>query len=165
MMKRITFSLLVLLTASTGVLADSHTQAEINAQIWVPFIQSYADGDGDLHASLYSKSIVRVNRGEVTTGDAYIERMRDYVNSLRARGGRAIAFRFNERSTDGETAYETGVYRLAGNNGTAHYGQFEVIIRKENGRWKLTFDHDQPTDRAAWNAAEPMEPVLIPTDR
>lgn len=163
-MKQIAFSLLTLFAASASALADNHTQREINAQIWLPFIQSYADGDGDLQASLYSKSIVRVNRGEVQTGDAYIERMRDYVNSLRARGGRSIAFRFTERSTNGDTAYETGVFRLMGSDGTAHYGQFEVIIRKENGRWKLTFDHDQPTDRVAWNDAEPMEPVLIPTD-
>ena len=164
-MKQFTLSMLALFALSSATFADSHTQAEINADVWIPFVQSYADGDGDLHASLYSNSIVRVSRGEVQTGDAYIERMRSFVNSLRARGGRAIAFRFTERSTNGETAYETGVFRLMGSNGTAHYGQFEVIMRKEGGRWKLTFDHDQPTDRAAWESAEPMEPVLIPTDR
>lgn len=164
-MQKLAITLLAIVGFNTQTFADGHTQAEINAQIWLPFIQSYAEGDGDLHASLYSKDIVRVNRGNVQTGEAYIERMRDYVNSLRERGGRPIAFRFTERSTNGETAYETGVFRLMRNDGTGMYGQFEVLMRKEEGRWKLTFDHDQPTDRAAWDAAEPMDPVLIPTDR
>lgn len=150
---------------SMGSSADEHTAREINAHIWVPFIQSYAEGDGNLHASLYSSEIVRVNGGEVQTGQAYIDSMRNYVNSLRSRGGRAISFRFTERSNNENTAYETGVFRLMRNDGTAAYGQFEVIIKKISGRWKLAFDHDAPTNRAAWDAADPMEPVLIPTDR
>ncbi len=145
--------------------ADSHSNAEINAQIWLPFIESYAKGDGDLHASLYSDDIVRVSRGKVQTGMAYIERMREYVNSLADRGGRPISFRFNERSHNENTAYETGVFRLMHSDGTASYGRFEVVIKKIHGSWKLSFDHDQPTDRDAWNAAEPMDAMLIPADR
>lgn len=164
-MRQLLIGLLAVFGLSSLAGANEHNIREINEQIWVPFIQSYAAGDGDLHASLYSKDIVRVNRGNVTSGDAYIERMREYVNSLRERGGRAIAFRFTERSSNEDSAYETGVFRLMRNNGTAAYGQFEVIARKEDGHWKLTFDHDQPTDHEAWEAAEPMGAVLIPLDR
>lgn len=164
-MRQLIIGLLAVLSLAGFARANEHTIREINQQVWVPFIQSYAEADGDLHASLYSKDIVRVNRGNVTSGDTYIERMRNYVDGLRGRGGRAIAFRFSERSSNEDAAYETGVFRLMRDDGTAAYGQFEVIIRKEDGRWKLTFDHDQPTDQVAWEAAQPMDAILIPLDR
>ncbi len=164
-MRKVFCFLTLLVGLSSFANADSHSNSEINAQIWVPFIESYAKGDGDLHASLYSDEIVRVTNGTVQTGRAYIERMRNAVNSMRARGGRAISFRFTERSHTGDTAYETGVFRLMRADGTSSYGKFEVVIKKIDGTWKLAFDHDAPTDRAAWLSAEPMEPVLIPADR
>lgn len=157
------FTLLICLSPFAH--ADSHSNSEINAQIWVPFIESYAKGDGDLHASLYSDDIVRVSNGTVQTGRAYIERMRGAVNGMRARGGRAINFRFIERSHTDDTAYETGVFRLMRPDGTSSYGKFEVVIKKTDGIWKLAFDHDAPTDRAAWIEAQPMDPVLIPAER
>ena len=132
--------LLTVVSLSGPARSDGHTIREINEQIWIPFVRSYAEGNGDLHASLYGSDIVRVNRDNVSSGKAYIERMRAYVDGLRDRGGRAIAFRFTERTSNEDAAYETGVFRLMRNNGTAAYGQFEVIIRKEDGRWKLTFD-------------------------
>lgn len=150
--------------ASVAAYADEHSIAEINSQIWQPFIESYATGDGDLHASLYSPDIVRISRGEISTGSAYIERMRQYVNSLRARGGRSISFRFTERTHGDDIAYETGVFRIMRGDGSAMYGQFEVVIRNIGGEWKLTLDHDKPTNQMAWDEAEPMEPVLIPTN-
>lgn len=153
---------LTLITFTKAVSANELTIAEINSQIWQPFIQSYLEGDGDLHASLYSEEIVRVSGGEIRTGRAYIERMRHMVNSFRGRGGRVILFRFNERSHNDDTAYETGVFRLMRSDGTAAYGEFNVVLKKIDGRWKLTFDHDQPTDEAAWDAAQPMQAVLIP---
>ena len=161
-MRQLLLGLIAAFGLSNLATADEYTIREINEHVWVPFVQSYAEGDGDLHASLYSKDMVRVSNGKITTGDAYIERMREYVNNLRERGGRAITFRFTERSSNEDAAYETGIFRLMRNNGTAAYGQFEVIMRKEGGRWKLTFDHDQPSNREAWEAAQPMDAVLIP---
>ncbi len=157
---------LMAMFAFTGLArADEVTNREMNEQIWVPFIQSYAEGDGDLHASLYSDQMVRVSRGRVQTGKAYIERVRGQVDGMRERGGRAIAFRFTERSSNEDAVYETGVFRIMRGDGTASYGQFEIVARKEDGRWKLTFDHDQPTNQVAWEAAEPMEAILIPAGR
>lgn len=132
---------------------------EINAQIWEPFSRSYAEGDGDLHVSFYGPDIIRVSRGRVTRGSAYIERMRSFVGSLKERGGRNIAFRFTERSHSNDTAYEAGIYRLSGGE-RVHYGDFQVLIEKQDGAWKLVFDRDEPTDEAAWNAA----PIRLPGD-
>ncbi len=144
--------------------ADDMTIAEINRQVWQPFVQSYAESDGDLHASLYSQDIVRVSRGEVITGSAYIESMRRYVNGLHAQGGRIIQFRFNERSHSEDTAYESGVFRLMRSDGRAMYGAFTVVLKKTDGQWKLSFDRDERTDKAAWDSAQPMEPILTPVN-
>ncbi|MCF7561676.1 nuclear transport factor 2 family protein [Sabulilitoribacter multivorans] len=123
----------------------NHLKA-INTDVWSPFTKAFETFDYILFASIHSEDLVRVSgdsknvKGKTTYIEGYKKR---WVNK---NSNQTISFRFLERIANDISASERGIYKLTVNPNTAneqsYYGKFHVILRKENGTWKLLVDYD-----------------------
>lgn len=121
--------------------------AEIDRQIWDPFIKAYATNDVDLFNSLHTKDVLRAGPWGFAQGDTYMENNRQHFAKTKA-GERHIAFAFEYRVHEATIGYETGVYKLtrieASGDSSSHYGSFQVVLKKEGDTWKIAQDWDSP---------------------
>ena len=129
----------------------------IKTDVWIPFMESYADLDSDKLKSIHTKDIVRItiDQNEVKTGTSYLEHFGGFLDNVKQRGGQlGIAFAILSTAVDEsqDIAYQTGYYRFSSkrkddeNLVPRGYGYFNVGLRKENGTWKLWMDSDKRTD-------------------
>jgi ketosteroid isomerase-like protein len=127
-------------------------QDEINRQIWYPFMKCYEKLDPSQFMSLHSKDLMRVELDEnkMLGYDSYAAYYQDFFGRFRKTGEKIrIRFSFTHRISDGKRAYEKGYYEFtlhsAGGNVKA-YGAFSVVMRKEQGQWKIVLDSDSNKD-------------------
>lgn len=161
--------LLTLVTAFILCSASAQSpQQEINQQIWKTFIKSYNSFDTDLFMSLYSKDVIRVPRDDkkIFSFAEYkktINRDNQFNKNYNIKA--SLEIRFTERIHTATTAYETGIYKInlvenTGKKATV-YSKFMVILRKENGAWKIYVDADSAEGESIkekdFLAAKPME--------
>lgn len=168
-MKTLKIFLLFLVVNSTSSFnlngQSTNFNKEVNKAIWVNFASAYETLDINLFESLHSDSFIRVSGNSKTIRnkkeyiDSYTKWWQDKNLKL------TISFRFLERINNGEKASERGIYKLVLNANTekeaSYYGEFHVIIRKEDQVWKLLIDYDSnPNDEVGENAylmAQPQE--------
>lgn len=143
-------------------------QAEINEQVWKPFIKGLNNADTDLFLSVHSKDLVRSPRDgkEVFGWDEYYKQSK-VANTNRKSDGTAldIQLRFTERIAQGNKSIEVGIYKTTvtrkGEAPQSFYGRFHVVERKENGKWKILVDTDSSEGDTIGEehflAAKPME--------
>jgi len=124
-------------------------QKEINDQVWKPFMSTFAARDTKGFMAVHSKDLIRAPRDSKT-----ISSFDEYWKSNEAgdkRGSenkttRSIALRFIERITSATQAYEVGIYKVTvkqpDQEARQYYGKFHVVLRKENGIWKILVDSD-----------------------
>lgn len=163
------FALPVFLLISNVAIAQvGQVQQEINRQVWKPFQQSYAQLDPAAFMNLHTGDVIRIIRDndKILKGQAYAQQVQDNTSAARQRGAsRSIDFRFTERFAQGDHAYEAGYYKVVSsyNEGEQYtfYGQFDVILRRENDRWKIMVDADTSKNGSLTEAdflkGEPME--------
>ena len=141
-MKRLVILCFVL---SGFVCRSQNFQREINEQVWIPFITSFGSRDTKSFIAVHSKDVVRVLRDskELLNFDEYLKRTQQgekYKNKL------TLELRFNERIADQEHGHEVGVYKTTSwddkGESQSFYGRFHVVLRKENGTWKILVDSD-----------------------
>lgn len=157
----------LLLLASTNLFAQN-VQKEINEQVWLPFIQSFSEGNTDVFMGVHSKDLVRSGREskKVLNWDDYYKETRS-GNERRAKDKTRleIELHFTERINNDNQAIDVGVYKTSwfaadGKSG-AGFGRFHVVHRKENGTWKILVDTDSNEGRTITEtqflAAKPME--------
>lgn len=118
----------------------------INEQIWVPFTYAFETNDYELFDSLHCTELVRISgdgkrvQGKETYIAGYKQRWQN--NSQK----QSISFRFLERLNNDNYASERGIYKLTINpnneNSRSYYGKFHVILKQQNGRWKISVDYD-----------------------
>ena len=151
-----------LLLISTSAFAQS-AQKEINEQVWKPFITSFDEGNTDVFMSLHSKDVIRSPRDGkgVLNWDQYKEQTSDWNASRK--GKFDLELRFTERLSNGNQAVETGVYKTSSTvdgKTMSGYGKFLVVLRKENGIWKILVDTDSSegntVNEKTFAAAHPM---------
>ncbi|MCB9316646.1 MAG: nuclear transport factor 2 family protein [Lewinellaceae bacterium] len=142
------FYCLLCLPASGFAQQDSLVQAEIDAQIWRPFIQAYNSFDADRYNALHTADVLRGGPWGLVTGDAYFQNnISRFAKSKAAGLQRKIAFTFEHRVHQDTVAYEVGYYRVeisekASNEPITSYGQFHVVLKKVQGGWKIAQDWD-----------------------
>jgi ketosteroid isomerase-like protein len=65
---------------------------------------------------------------------------------LKAKRKRTLTLRFTERIAGNDLAVEVGIYKtsylLPDGKTMDYYGRFHVVLRKENGTWKILVDTD-----------------------
>nr|WP_299173466.1 nuclear transport factor 2 family protein [uncultured Allomuricauda sp.] len=129
----------------------------IRDDVWIPFMEAYAEFDSDKLKSIHSKDIVRVtiDQNQIETGEKYLENFGDFLQHMKQAGNEvAIAFAIQSTAIDegGALAYQTGYYRYSSKrNGEEKltprgYGYFNVALKKESEMWKLWLDSDKQTD-------------------
>ena len=140
--------------------------AELNRDLWHPFVAAYAALDPDAFIALNHTDVVHISgAGRQVTGYAdYTRQMREFFAMVAARGDRiGIEFRFHERIASGDLASERGLFRLsvvpADGELRTRYGRFHTVARKADGRWRFAVDYDtdEGADRAAFDAAAAVD--------
>lgn len=145
--------------------------AELNADIWQPYRDSYAAGDTEAFLALHHPELIRAGGPAKTVQgfDEYAAASRSWRADMDARGSTvAIEFRFTERITDGELASERGVYRLTATRADGDrkilHGHFHTFARKIYGHWRIAVDYDNtaatPADFDAATAPDDLTPYL-----
>ncbi len=120
---------------------------QVNTQVWQAFKTAYEARDSEAFKVIHTDDVLRVNDGGVKTAPEYFAS----IDSWRKSNGTSITidFAFENRQYNANTGYETGYYRViyTRENGESinYYGQFHVVLRLVNGRWKIAQDFDTST--------------------
>jgi ketosteroid isomerase-like protein len=147
-MKNALLIILLLSTAHVYVFAQNYQQ-EINAQVWKPFIQTFNERDTKGFMAVHSKDVVRSSRDSkkvLNYDEYYKEQEQGDKRGLTSGTKRDLELRFTERIANSNQAIEVGIYKtsVTRKDGTtqSYYGRFHVVLRKENGVWRILVDTD-----------------------
>jgi ketosteroid isomerase-like protein len=162
---KISIPILVLLLCNTAFGQGEKT--EINNQVWKVFIESYNTFDVEGFMGVHSKEVIRSPRdgGEIFGYDeSYNRTEKSATRNKLHKGTRKIELRFSERITKNNLAYEIGIYKVESIDADGHskffYGKFHVVLRKENGEWKILVDSDSSENNTIgevdFQAAQPI---------
>ena len=149
-MKNCVFFLLLLLSISVKSQTNIDYLKEINKDIWLPFMDSYATLDVEKYKSLETEDFIRVdgNNKNLPSHKEYFDNVATWFSDMKKEGRKlTIAFRFTERFAKDGTASERGIYELKsfdanGKEVFKSYGKFHVFLRKLNEKWKIVVDYD-----------------------
>jgi ketosteroid isomerase-like protein len=149
-MKRFPYLIVCMLIGCMPAAAQNNNLTkEINEQVWKPFIKGLGNKDDETFRSVHSKDVVRVIRdnNDIFGYDKYFQKLPDSIKAKRADWSSTIELRFTQRIAAGDKAFETGYYKTTSTNRTTGevrkgIGQFHVLLRKENGTWKIVMDAD-----------------------
>jgi ketosteroid isomerase-like protein len=142
------FAICILITVSHTISAQD-ARKEINDQVWKPFIDAYNKFDTEKFMSVYSRNVVRVPVDQKMIFDfteykKNINRENQFNKNYNIKA--ALDIHFTTRIHSKDIAYEAGVLKinLTDNNGkpATIYSKFQVLLKKENGVWKIQFDSD-----------------------
>lgn len=145
---RVAAVLLIFISFLTPALSQDMA-SEINAQVWRPFIDAYNHFDTEKFMSVYSKDVVRVPVDQrlildYTEYRRSINRENQFNKNYNIKA--SLEMRFLDRIHSSDIAYETGILKikLTDNNGkpATIYSKFQVLLKKQNGVWKIHFDTD-----------------------
>jgi ketosteroid isomerase-like protein len=165
-MKQFALSLFALLFLFNYCLCQSNFRGEINEQVWKPFTRSFNSGDEEGFKAVHSMEIIRVIRDDnsILGYDEYLKKQPDSIKAKWAGWKKNIELRFVQRIASNDKAFEVGFYKtISINKSTGEtrtgYGKFYVLLRRENGTWKILMDADanENTNEAVFLTGMPME--------
>ena len=145
---------------------DTNITKEINEQVWMTFIRSYGNGDQEQFKSVHSKDVVRVIRddGQIIGYDQYFKKIPDSLKAKWVNWKKNIELRFTQRISSEDKAFEVGFYKTTSINiqtgeQRKSFGRFHVLLRKENGTWKIIMDANtgEGASEENFNKASPMQ--------
>lgn len=122
-------------------------QRVIDQQVWKPFKQAFEGLDGEALNAIYAESVLRVTPEGLDTNGRFKQFNRSRFDANIAKGDRLVLdFWFDSRHTNSSTSYEVGFFRMAitskaGETAT-YYGQFHIVLKKREGKWKIYQDWD-----------------------
>jgi ketosteroid isomerase-like protein len=164
-MKKILVFIFIIFPASIIVAQDSKTTQEINTQVWIPFIKSFSSGDDETFKSVHSKDVIRVMQDskEIIGYDKYFKKVPDSIKAKWSDWKKSIELRFTQRIAGDDKAFEIGYYKTTSTNiktgeKRTGIGRFHVLLRRENGVWKILMDADTAEGvlEENFNRASPM---------
>ena len=125
----------------------SEAQNDIDTQVWKPFVESYQNFDFATFNSLHSDDVLRISGNEIRNAKTYKSKNEAWFKRAKLEGYKqSIRLRFEKRIVTGDKAFEMGYYEVKitrpDKSKSTHYARFHVMLRKENGIWKITQDWD-----------------------
>ena len=143
------FFLFILCTASLAGISQDYRK-EINEQLWKPFLKASNEFTGDAFMSFNSKDLTRIaiDQKIIEDYDQYASGIIPNFKRLKEEGkiSRKAEMRFITRISSPNKACETGYFKsvtkLANGDIRTRYSQFFMVLRKENGTWKILVDSD-----------------------
>jgi ketosteroid isomerase-like protein len=145
-------------------------QLEINDQVWKIQLQAMNTNHPEKFMSVMSDDVVQVSysRQTIRNKTQFLNQVNTTYKKMAERKiSRTMEFRFLNRIANDSNAFEDGFFKygLVNDKGEkqVYYGYFQVILRKENGSWKVLVDYDSETYNGAqvtkelFESARPME--------
>jgi ketosteroid isomerase-like protein len=137
----------LLLNLHFNVKAQVNYQKEINEQVWKPFIETFSNNNQDGFKAVHSKEVIRVMQDDNTIWDMIsISLLKKNNTGDWSKYKKSIELRFIQRIAGNDKAFEVGYYntRTIAPDGKqrSSFGKFHVVLRKENGVWKILVDAD-----------------------
>ena len=123
-------------------------QKIINEQVWYPFVETYNNLDAEGFMDIHTDDIIRIGREgkSIRIGQEYAEsQIKSAARSKERKSKRSISFSFTERFAKDDMAFESGYYKVeweSGEKSGISYGEFQVILKQEDGVWKIFVDSD-----------------------
>ena len=164
-MKRTLVITIIIFSAILVAGQQKKTIQEINDQVWIPFIKSFGSGDDETFRSVHSKDIIRVMQddNEIIGYDKYFKKVPDSIKAKWSEWKKSIELRFTQRIAGDDKAFEVGYYKSTSTNvktgeQRTGIGRFHVLLRKENGVWKILLDADtaEGASEENFSMAKPM---------
>lgn len=122
---------------------------EINDQVWLPFIEAFNKRDNIAFSKVHSNDVVRVmiDDQKILSAEEYFKVMPDSILQKWSVWKMNLQLRFLHRISTVTSAFETGYYKNESVNSNTNekrisYGKFQVLMRKEDGKWKIIMDAD-----------------------
>ena len=165
-MKRVLIAAIVLLSGFHAYCQSDSLQRQINNQVWKPFIVTFNNFDTDGFMAVHSREMARVEQdgNRIYGYDNYkANTKRGNDQAKQNTRNRAIELRFIQRIASNNQGFEVGYYKTTSfqpdGKSRSFYGKFHVLLRKENGVWKILMDADanEKTDESVFLQARPME--------
>ncbi|PKV52079.1 uncharacterized protein DUF4440 [Aquimarina sp. MAR_2010_214] len=126
---------------------------KINADMYGNFSKAFETLDYDLFASIHSKEMIRIsgNGGKIEKANVYLKGYQKRW-SVPSKKSAPIDFRLFERIYSDSLVSDRGIYRVTyinDNNQTKYsYGQFHVVLKMEDGDWKIWMDYDSNENKS-----------------
>lgn len=146
---KILFSCILICCFSSVIAQNNATETEINKQVWLPFMKAYQEMDAAGFMSLHAKDLIRVpvDAGKILTYEEYaLGNQKSNAYHSQHKRKQSIAFSFENRIHNENTAFETGYYKITSTEADGkvnyYFGKFTVALRKIEGQWKIVLDSD-----------------------
>jgi hypothetical protein len=144
---------LILICAISGIsfvsiqAQDTLSFMMADEQVWIPFIRAYDSYDAEAFNALHTDHVIRGGPWGLLIGQEYYKRnARKFEEGQTEGNQRKISLTFEHRVHREEVCYEVGYYRVVTTKGDGSeqtsYGQFHVVLVKQNGVWKIAQDWD-----------------------
>jgi len=121
-------------------------QKEINQKLWKPFKAAFENIDAPALNALYGKQVLRVTPNGIDTDNNFKEgNLKRFETNKMNQTKIKLDFWFDSRHTNTDTSYEVGFYRMKLSNLEGEntiYGQFHIVLKIEDGAWKIIQDWD-----------------------
>ena len=115
---------------------------EVNESVWKPFKKSYEARDWQAFNALHTDDVLRVSKWGIKLGSEYKEGVEEsYKKYANSEIKTTIDFWLEHRIYKGEVGYYRVVNKAPGKE-SERYARFHVVLRKENGQWKIAQDWD-----------------------
>jgi len=166
-MKKIFFCLGFIMLPAHFLFAQADSlQQQINEQVWKPFIKAFSTDNNELFSSVHSKEVMRVTQDDnrIIGYEEYFHPVPDSIKAKWGKWKKQIELRFIQRIAANGKAFEAGYYKTTSTNEDdgkkrVSYGKFHVLLRRENGIWKILMDADahEKTNESIFLTGKPME--------
>jgi len=160
------FFVFCLCIGATSFSQNGSLQQQINEQVWKPFVKAFNNDDKEGFRKVHSLDLIRViqDDNQVLGYDEYFKPVDDSIKANWGKWKHHIELRFIQRIASNGKAFETGYYKTTSTNIDTRetrvgYGKFHVLLRTENGVWKILMDQDakEDADETKFSQAQPME--------
>jgi len=148
MLSKFIFSIFFAALCTNFSAAQTSENLKAINEVWYQFYQAFDSLDYELMAEIHSKDLIRISGGRrILDNETYINNYkRRFEDRKKKHETNEISLRFFERINNDSIASERGIYKLVRNKNRSdektYYGQFHVILMKENGTWKIFMDYD-----------------------
>ena len=127
----------------------------VKQDVWIPFMESYRDLDFKKLTSIHTKDILRVSpkMNQIQSGEAYLQTLNSFFQQIEGlKYQMNIRFAIVSSATSEDKVYQEGYYSIGLKANpekpyqSTGFSSFSIVAEKEaNGKWKISFDSDQPT--------------------
>lgn len=148
-MRLVATLILSFLIVSSAIAQNINHFRQINQDVWESFYKAFDQLDHRNMLEIHHKDLIRIPADQQMILDyqTYMDNyQKSFAGAKEENSTRAIELRFFERIANDSVASERGIYKLTVDKGFPDernfYGQFHVLLIKENGKWKILMDYD-----------------------